>query len=38
LSHTDTRVRLYLQETFTFLYLTGESAVALAPRSKSHST
>ena len=38
LSHTDTRVRLYLQETFTFLYLTGESAVAFAPRSKSHST
>jgi uncharacterized linocin/CFP29 family protein len=38
LSHTETRVRFYLQETFTFLYLTGESAVALAPRSKSHST
>jgi uncharacterized linocin/CFP29 family protein len=31
LSHTDKHVRLYLQETFTFLYLTGESAVALAP-------
>jgi uncharacterized linocin/CFP29 family protein len=29
LSHTDTYVRLYLQETFTFLYLTAESAVAL---------
>src|SRR5215470_4713701 len=38
LSHTDTHVRLYLQETFTFLYLTGESAVALAPRSNPHST
>jgi uncharacterized linocin/CFP29 family protein len=31
LSHTDTAVRLYLQETFTFLYLTAEAAVALAP-------
>src|SRR5579863_1895871 len=31
LSHTDTNVRLYLQETFTFLYLTAEAAVALAP-------
>ncbi len=29
LSHTDTSVRLYLQETFTFLLLTGEAAVAL---------
>jgi uncharacterized linocin/CFP29 family protein len=35
LSHTDKSVRLYLQETFTFLYLTSESAVALAPPSKS---
>ena len=34
LSHTDTHVRLYLQETFTFLYLTSESSVALAPPSK----
>jgi uncharacterized linocin/CFP29 family protein len=34
LSHTDARVRLYLQETFTFLYLTSESAVALAPPAK----
>jgi len=34
LSHSDTHVRLYLQETFTFLYLTSESAVALAPPSK----
>ena len=33
LSHTETHVRLYLQETFTFLYLTSESAVALAPPS-----
>ena len=38
LSHTDTHVRLYLQEAFTFLYLTAESAVALAPPPKSHST
>jgi uncharacterized linocin/CFP29 family protein len=29
LSHTDTSVRLYLQETFTFLLLTGESSVVL---------
>jgi uncharacterized linocin/CFP29 family protein len=36
LSHTDKQVRLYLQETFTFLYLTGEAAVALAPPSKAH--
>lgn len=33
LSHSDTHVRLYLQETFTFLYLTSESAVALDPPS-----
>ena len=32
-SHTDTHVRLYLQETFTFLYLTSESAVAFGPPS-----
>jgi len=31
LSHTDTAVRLYLEETFTFLLLTTEAAVALAP-------
>jgi uncharacterized linocin/CFP29 family protein len=31
LNHTDTAVRLYLQETFTFLLLTSEAAVALAP-------
>ncbi|HLB98103.1 MAG TPA: family 1 encapsulin nanocompartment shell protein [Acetobacteraceae bacterium] len=31
LAHTDTAVRLYLQETFTFLMLTSEAAVALAP-------
>jgi uncharacterized linocin/CFP29 family protein len=30
-SHSDTVVRLYLQETFTFRYLTSEAAVALAP-------
>ena len=33
LSHTDSAVRLYLQETLTFLMLTSESAVALAPRA-----
>ncbi len=31
LNHTDTTVRLYLQETFTFLLLTTEAAIALAP-------
>ncbi len=31
LNHTDTLVRLYLQETFTFLLLTTEAAVALTP-------
>jgi uncharacterized linocin/CFP29 family protein len=31
LSHTDTAVRLYLQETFTFLLLTTEASVALNP-------
>ena len=31
LSHTDTTVRLYLQETFTFMLLTSEAAVALTP-------
>src|ERR1700726_4211039 len=30
-SHTDVAVTLYLQETFTFLLLTNEAAVALAP-------
>ena len=30
LSHTDSVVRLYLQETFTFLLLTTEAAVALS--------
>jgi uncharacterized linocin/CFP29 family protein len=34
LSHTDTAVRLYLQETFTFLLLTTEASVALAPPAK----
>jgi uncharacterized linocin/CFP29 family protein len=34
LSHTDTAVRLYLQETFTFLLLTSEAAVALSPSLK----
>ena len=30
-SHTDSVVRLYLQETFTFLLLTTEAVVALSP-------
>ena len=34
LSHTDAAVRLYLQETLTFLLLTSEAAVALAPPAK----
>jgi uncharacterized linocin/CFP29 family protein len=34
LNHTDAAVRLYLQETFTFLLLTAEAAVALAPPVK----
>ena len=34
LSHTDKAVRLYLQETFTFLLLTAEAAVALNPFGK----
>jgi uncharacterized linocin/CFP29 family protein len=33
-SHTDAAVRLYLQETMTFLLLTSEAAVALAPPGK----
>ena len=31
LSHTETKVKLYLEETATFLLLTAEAAVALAP-------
>jgi uncharacterized linocin/CFP29 family protein len=34
LSHSETAVRLYLQETFTFLLLTAEAAVVLAPSKK----
>src|SRR5882724_3789749 len=34
LSHTDSVVRLYLQETLTFRLLTTEAAVALAPPAK----
>jgi uncharacterized linocin/CFP29 family protein len=33
-SHNDSTVRLYLQETLTFLLLTTEAAVALAPPAK----
>jgi uncharacterized linocin/CFP29 family protein len=36
-SHSDTAVRLYLQETFTFRLLTSEAAVALAPPEKTQS-
>jgi uncharacterized linocin/CFP29 family protein len=35
LSHTDSAVQLYLQETFTFRVLTSEAAVALSPSQKS---
>jgi uncharacterized linocin/CFP29 family protein len=38
LSHTESAVRLYLQETFTFLLLTAEAAVALASSTKAHSS
>jgi uncharacterized linocin/CFP29 family protein len=38
LSHTDSVVRLYLQETLTFLLLTTEAAVALAPAAKKKTT
>jgi uncharacterized linocin/CFP29 family protein len=38
LSHTDSVVRLYLQESFTFLLLTTEAAVALAPPAKAKKT
>lgn len=34
LSHTDTVVRLYLQETFVFRVLTSEASVALSPSQK----
>ena len=34
LSHSDTAVHLYLQETFTFRLLTTEAAVALAPHKE----
>jgi uncharacterized linocin/CFP29 family protein len=34
LSHNDETVRLYLQETFTFLFLTGEASVALESPAK----
>ena len=34
LSHSDSKVELYLQETFTFQLLTTEAAVALAPPAK----
>lgn len=35
LSHTETAVQLYLQETFTFRMLTSEAAVVLSPSPKS---
>jgi uncharacterized linocin/CFP29 family protein len=34
LSHTDSMVRLYLQETFVFRVLTSEASVALSPSQK----
>ncbi|GFZ87743.1 family 1 encapsulin nanocompartment shell protein [Dyella caseinilytica] len=34
LSHSESAVQLYLQETFTFLHLTAEAAVMLVPSSK----
>ncbi|HYA34890.1 MAG TPA: family 1 encapsulin nanocompartment shell protein, partial [Candidatus Binataceae bacterium] len=34
LSHTEKTVSLYLQETMTFLMLTSEAAVAIAPASQ----
>jgi uncharacterized linocin/CFP29 family protein len=34
LSHTNTGVRLYLQETFTFRVLTSEVSLAISPSSK----
>jgi len=34
LSHTDAAVRLYLEETFTFLLLTSEASVALSSPKK----
>lgn len=38
LSHTETSVHLYLQETFTFRVLTTEASVAIAPSPKSAGT
>src|SRR6202522_4412683 len=38
LAHTDAAVQLYLQETFTFLLLTSEAAVALLPPAKANPT
>jgi uncharacterized linocin/CFP29 family protein len=37
LSHTDAAVRLYLQETFTFLLLTSEASIALSSPKTSQS-
>jgi uncharacterized linocin/CFP29 family protein len=37
-SHTDAVVHLYLQETFTFLLLTAEAAVALSPPANAPTT
>jgi uncharacterized linocin/CFP29 family protein len=34
LGHTETAVRLYFQETFTFLMLTSEASVSLAPPAR----
>jgi hypothetical protein len=38
LNHTDAAVRLYLQETFMFLLLTAEAAIALAQPTKAYAS
>ena len=38
LNHSNAAVRLYLQETLTFLLLTTEAAVALVPPAKAKKT
>jgi uncharacterized linocin/CFP29 family protein len=38
LSHTESVIRLYLQESCTFLLLTSEAAVALSPAAKATTT
>ena len=38
LSHADAAVRLYLQESVTFLLLTSEAAIAPTPSAKAEAT